>query len=63
MIQFLHYRFSTKVTNDSVLPVRRLARPFIEIIRLFSFPGSEFTLDGVSAALEWLDRQAIEKPP
>ncbi|SRR5258708_6605016 len=39
-------------------PVRRLAKPFIEIIKLFSPAG--ITLCGISTVLDWLDRQAAE---
>jgi hypothetical protein len=41
-------------------PVRSFAKRFLEIIKLFSPPGTEFTLDGISAALDWLDRQSTE---
>lgn len=39
-------------------PIRRLTKHFIQVVKLFSLPGSELTLGGISAALEWLDAQA-----
>jgi hypothetical protein len=41
-------------------PVHRFAKPFLEVIGLFS-PGSELTLRGISAVFDWLDQQARDK--
>jgi hypothetical protein len=41
-------------------PGHRFARFFTDIIKLFSPPGTEFTVDGIFAALDWLDRQSTE---
>jgi hypothetical protein len=39
-------------------PVSRFAKPFLAITKLTAGAGAVLTLDGVRAAVEWLDRQA-----
>jgi hypothetical protein len=41
-------------------PIHRFAKPFLEIIKLFSPPGSEVTLGGIAAVLRWLDQRASD---
>jgi len=41
-------------------PIHRFAQSFLEIVKLFSPPGSELTLGGISAVFGWLDKRSSD---